>query len=56
MQNDKPLSAKKLIAWMENSPNAAGFWEGLKSLESFDALNDAIDKGEFGLDLKGEEK
>ncbi|MNW52514.1 hypothetical protein D3C74_300370 [compost metagenome] len=53
---DKPrlIDADKLLKWIEESPEAEGFWgEGemtVQATESFDNLDDAIALGKFDPD------
>ncbi|MEE4566846.1 hypothetical protein V2U94_04315 [Paenibacillus polymyxa] len=54
---DKPrlIDADKLLKWIEESPEAEGFWgEGemtVQATQSFDNLDDAIALGKFDPDL-----
>lgn len=41
---DKLISADKLLEWIEENPNATGFWEG-NPHTAFDELTDAIESG-----------
>ncbi|MDF2715763.1 MAG: hypothetical protein K0R28_2688 [Paenibacillus sp.] len=46
----KLISADKLLDWIENHPDADGFWNGEKSIAASDALEDAIHSGILGPD------
>jgi len=41
----KLVDGEKLLKWIENNPEADGFWNGAKSLAAFDNLTDAINLG-----------
>lgn len=47
MGKEKLISADKLLAWIENSAEAKGFWLGTCAVEAFDNLTDAIERGHF---------
>lgn len=44
---DKLISSAKLMDWIENHPDSTGFWKGTSALVAFDALTDAIERGEL---------
>jgi len=48
---DRSISAKKLLYWIENNTEAEGFWDDDKSsVASFDKLEDAINSGQLDSD------